>query len=182
MTTQTILSFDVGILNMAYCQIKHTDETRLITGWDTINIMPSVSGGKKKDRSVQTIIDAINKLVLDNKELWSKATEIRIENQPVFKNPTMKTVQIILYSALYFLLDKPIIKFIHAAKKTPGTPKGDAGKAERKAAAIKRTGELLGTCQDPGNIGRVFIIGGKKNGKSTASIKQDLADCFLMSY
>jgi len=55
---------------------------------------------------------------LDENTLFSKCENIIIENQPVLKNPTMKSIQIMLYS--YFLIKNKninIIKLLNASNK-----------------------------------------------------------------
>jgi len=56
---------------------------------------------------------------LDNNPLFLECNNIIIENQPVLKNPTMKSIQIMLYS--YFLIKNKninIIKLVNASNKT----------------------------------------------------------------
>jgi hypothetical protein len=55
----------------------------------------------------------------------AQATLIRLENQPVMKGPTMKSVQIILFTLLAHRLErehgwKGSIEFVHAGVKTRG--------------------------------------------------------------
>ena len=55
---------------------------------------------------------------LDEKSIFSECENIVIENQPVLKNPTMKSIQIMLYS--YFLIKNKnikIIKLLNASNK-----------------------------------------------------------------
>jgi hypothetical protein len=55
---------------------------------------------------------------LDEKTIFSECENIVIENQPVLKNPTMKSIQIMLYS--YFLIKNKnikIIKLLNASNK-----------------------------------------------------------------
>ena len=55
---------------------------------------------------------------LDEKPLFAECENIIIENQPVLKNPTMKSIQIMLYS--YFLIKNKninLIKLINASNK-----------------------------------------------------------------
>ena len=55
---------------------------------------------------------------LDEHPIFSKCENIIIENQPVLKNPTMKSIQIMLYS--YFLIKNKnikIIKLVNASNK-----------------------------------------------------------------
>lgn len=159
-----ILSFDVGIKNLAYCIIEVSDKDNKehkILDWDIINCAETLlQGGLKccvckkgklcgkpavnrvktdgdkelgfcklktcqkelngtytgkqvkkykqkttKDLSLEDIgMEMYNQL--HEKANLIKVDEIVIENQPVLKNPTMKSVQMLLYS--FFLLMKKI--------------------------------------------------------------------------
>ena len=44
--------------------------------------------------------DGILKMINDNWDQFKHVERFALENQPVLKNPTMKTVQILLYSSL----------------------------------------------------------------------------------
>ena len=72
--------------------------------------------------SLDVIHDALRDLVLKNQDLWKKCTLICLENQPAFKNPTMKTVQVLLYATLRDILqpNPPSMHLIHAGKKIKG--------------------------------------------------------------
>jgi len=151
-----IISFDVGIKNLAYCLIEFTDNTYTILEWDVIdiakrflekNIKCSVMNkgnlcnniainyieidtkkiGFCKNKKCQALASSTysaNKLKktkiinLKNISLLELTSEliyklkskssllntdiVVIENQPVLKNPTMKSIQMVLYS--YFLI------------------------------------------------------------------------------
>jgi hypothetical protein len=155
-----VLSFDIGIKNLAYCLIETTidpSNNHRVLDWGIINIMGDIMdnaekcvnikrGGKKCDKPAIFYIDnesspiyfcgdktcsskismayskkeikklkqtttkniglyEIGKLLmgcLNKKPNFLEVDEIVIENQPVLKNPTMKSIQMILYS--YFLL------------------------------------------------------------------------------
>jgi hypothetical protein len=119
-----ILSFDIGIKNLAYC-LMYKDNTIndnnniKVIDWEIIQLIED--GVKCKGVSLDTITNVLyNKLqeiFLDH-----DITEVLLENQPVLKNPVMKSIQIILYS--FFQYEKVImgrdiilIKFINASNK-----------------------------------------------------------------
>ena len=136
-----ILSFDVGIKNLAYCLLNSHDKS--IDDWGIINISVDptcdhVIKGKTCDKTAKKMIKdtgfklcsahcklkaykdkkcknvpkldnhmlSLGKQIvktLDDKENFLKVDIICIENQPALKNPTMKSVQMLLYS--YFLVN-----------------------------------------------------------------------------
>lgn len=93
----TILSFDVGVKNLAYCLFEyHNLKDFQIQEWDVLDLSCAAEKGKKGP-SLNTQSDVLlGKL----KELFetSHVDYVLIENQPVLKNPTMKTIQIIIYT------------------------------------------------------------------------------------
>ena len=119
-----ILSFDIGIKNLAYClmykdnAIDNNNNIKVID-WGIIQLIED--GVKCKEVSLDTITNVLyNKLqeIFINHDI----TEVLLENQPVLKNPVMKSIQIILYS--FFQYEKVImgrdinlIKFINASNK-----------------------------------------------------------------
>ena len=161
-----VLSFDVGIKNLAYCLIDDTQQT--IEDWGILNISadPVCEHQMKEtccDKSAKFIVEGVHlcpghrnlkkykdckakkipKLkdpllligknivrLLDSKPLFLDVGAVIIENQPALKNPTMKSVQMIVYS--YFLVkgitvDGPVktIEMINARNKLKaytGTP------------------------------------------------------------
>ena len=137
-----ILSFDVGIKNLAYCLINNEDYT--IEDWGILNISIdplcehcNAKTGKQCDKSAKFISseglhlctshkqlkchkDLKMKLVpkkknpvldlgknmveiLNKKPNFLEVDAVLIENQPALKNPTMKSIQMIVYS--YFLVN-----------------------------------------------------------------------------
>lgn len=155
-----ILSFDVGIKNLAYCLMSKVEENYKIYKWGIINIADGIVElnndsdidtvfitdykkfkinelksymtkynldiiGKKKDLLHRcelflkekkllklkkcrgmglSDIGEIMYQQLQNEPSFLEVDYIVIENQPVLKNPTMKSIQMILYS--YFLFEK----------------------------------------------------------------------------
>lgn len=88
-----VLSFDIGIKNMAVC-LMDTD-TKNILKWNLIDI----SSDKKNDLNdmSKNLINAMDELVLNDLDSHTTFT-VLIENQPVMKAPTMKSIQMILYT------------------------------------------------------------------------------------
>ena len=106
-------------------------------------VAPKVTRAISEDCS--TLHDSIRTFVISNLELFRTATHILLENQPAFKNPTMKTVQILLFATLRDLLlpAKPVVKFVHAGKKVQGKEKGDKGYKDRKKGSEDRVSEFF---------------------------------------
>ena len=136
-----ILSFDVGIKNLAYCLIDSDGDK--IEDWGILNISIDPvcehqmkhracdNSAKKviketgfklcashckikeyKDLPMKNIPKPENSMLLLGKQIVKKLDEkenflnvdtVCIENQPALKNPTMKSVQMILYT--YFLVN-----------------------------------------------------------------------------
>ena len=119
--------------------------------------------------------DAIRKFIATNLESFRKATHILLENQPVLKNPTMKSVQILLFATLRDMLQPgpPPLKLVHAGKKVQGLEAGDAGYKSRKDASEAKVVQLLSGVKmaEPA----AWLTYFKGHGK-----KSDLADAFCM--
>ena len=86
-------------------------------------LMPYVKpkGAAKTDLTV--ILEAINVFLEGRLELFSTCLSVRIENQPALANPTMKSVQMILFTLIVHRLKKEkgwsgTVSFVHASKKT----------------------------------------------------------------
>ena len=131
-----------------------------------------------KKVELEDIHDGLRNVVLDNLELFSGCSEILLENQPAFKNPVMKSVQMMLFATLRDLLspNPPKVRLVHAGRKTAGATKGDEGYTERKNASETRivqgiqAGKILMGCTD-----------GRGNSWFSEQAKRsDLADCLSM--
>lgn len=96
---------------------------------------------KAKSEDIASLHDSIQKFVDGHKSLFQTATHIFLENQPAYKNPTMKSVQILLFATLRERLFPaiPFVGFIHAGNKV----KGATGYADRKKGSELRIREFL---------------------------------------
>ncbi len=106
---------------------------------------------KAVDTELTVLHDGIRRFVLQHKNSFLQADEILLENQPVLKNPTMKSVQILLFATLRDVLQPPgeqtaprcpALRLVHAKMKVAGK-KGDEGYKERKEGGEARVMELL---------------------------------------
>jgi hypothetical protein len=97
--------------------------------------------------SLEHIHDCLRQFVQEKWSSFSGATHVLLENQPAFKNPHMKSVQVLLFATLreQFLAfeEAPSYHFIHAKKKVSVVQKGDAGYAERKQKSEERLETLF---------------------------------------
>lgn len=115
-----ILSFDIGIKNLAYCILNKDDDGKLhIVKWDIIQLL------EKNEKCKGFPLNELTKRLYKelNTHFYSyNITKVLLENQPVLKNPVMKSVQMILYSFFQYqaiLLARKIntIKLINASNK-----------------------------------------------------------------
>jgi hypothetical protein len=145
-----------------------------------IYALPILKQKKKKaiDTELTVLHDGIRRFVTQNKDLFGKCKTILLENQPVLKNPTMKSVQILLFATLRDLLQPdlskapPQLKLVHAKMKVEGK-KGDEGYAERKAGSEKRVADFL----QSGKVARGQVW---RNHLASYTKKNDLTDAFCM--
>jgi len=215
-----ILSFDVGIINLAYCLLEIDENKKwTILKWGIIDISPtqkklcgaiykgSACGNKArfkyKDKyscsnkrcvKYYTTINptikqkklAKQKHSLDDLSMsllkklgeieWGKIDKVVIENQPVLKNPTMKSVQIVLYT--YFQINRKTLEFneirCFCARNKLGLYDGTTIEnkykseyANRKYKSVEQTKYFIKDFKD----WSIFFMNENK--------KDDLADCFL---
>jgi hypothetical protein len=228
-----ILSFDVGIKNLAYCLVEFAETKNTILDWGIIDIMATfldkttkcsvVKNGaecgataivcirlpdktigfcKKKtcQKVVQTayqpkqikkikavttktvsLLHLTSELIRQLKlyKVFLTADIVVIENQPVLKNPTMKSIQMVLYT--FFLVngiteDAPLtnIALFNAGRKLDiydgpeiTTPCKKGTYADRKYLSIEMTKYLLRDIPD------------KLQFFSTHKKQDDLADSYL---
>lgn len=139
---------------------------------------------KKAIHTELTVLhDGIRRFVLKNRDSFLQADEILLENQPVLKNPTMKSVQILLFATLRDVLQPPAethaplcppLRLVHAKMKMAGT-KGDEGYKERKDGGEAKVMELLQAPHVSDSLRWRHHLG-------QYSKKNDLTDAFLMCW
>jgi hypothetical protein len=151
-----IISFDVGIKNLAYC-ILHKNSR--IHKWEVVTI----TGNDIYEQSA-SLFNILNDIVneTDNIEI------ALIENQPCNKNPKMKSIQIMIFS--FFELQKIKTQLISASNKLK-VKQNDAHRDKLTYSQKKRKGIELALVYLDSEIERDILRSSKK--------KDDLADCFL---
>jgi hypothetical protein len=148
---------------------------------ETHYCFPKPPAPKAKGTDMIALHNGIRALVLKHQALWQQATHILLENQPAFKNPVMKSVQMMLFATLRDLLPgQPGVALVHAGRKTAAVKDeiaaGDEGYADRKGvgedrvAAAFKTKKLIMACSD-GRLANWFFEQKKRS---------DLADCCCM--
>lgn len=108
-----LLSFDIGIQNLGYCEIEVNDGK---IGENLDKIVPKtwkVATLREKNEKVE-FDETMRRLFNFLKETWPYSSPmpslVLIENQPCLKNPAMKSIQIAIYS--YFsLASSPLSNF-----------------------------------------------------------------------
>ena len=134
--------------------------------------------------SLDTIRRAMNTWLTSVLPTMGRGSVIRLENQPAMTNPTMKSVQIMLYTLLAHRLETEhswtgSIEFVHAGVKSRGVVDISGATAGAKYKARKDGAEadvtdLLAKGGEGAASWATFFAGRTK--------KSDLADAFLMAY
>jgi len=127
--------------------------------------------------SLEVVHDALRQFVREKWPIFSRSTDVLLENQPVFKNPHMKSVQVLLFATLreQFLIngETPSYHFVHAKKKVTDAQKGDDGYAERKHKSEERLIDLF----EKGHVNNTVVYEDWKKSKK----KSDMADALCMT-
>lgn len=168
MASSYILSFDIGIRNLAFCEINN----RKLQKWDIISL---------KDKNEKLDFDEMMKRLLATLEAYWPAgsrlpDHVLLENQPCMKNPTMKSVQVFIYAYFAMIGSKPqlfsasnklkVVKNANGDKKQKTIPYG-----EKKKLAV--------------NLARSYLEDGKESNWLAFFEKQkkkdDYGDCYLQA-
>lgn len=133
---------------------------------------------KAVETELTVLHDGIRRFVIQNRDSFLRADEILLENQPVLKNPTMKSVQILLFATLRDILMEgnrcPGLRLVHAKMKVAGK-KGDEGYKERKEGGETKVMELLQAPKVSDPLKWRLHLG-------QYTKKNDLTDAFLMCW
>lgn len=164
---------------------KKEDWVGLLATRYVLPVSAVVKGAAKVTRAlganVTALHDGILAMILDDRryDTFMSCDAVLLENQPVLKNPTMKTVQILLFATLRdnFKAERdgerplPPFHLVHAGKKVQGVESGDAGYAARKQGSEERAKAWLTQNAAGSTWERSFLAAGKKS---------DLADALCM--
>lgn len=176
--TMRILSFDVGLRNLASCLVELDPAAALpfpadgfpgsamervrVVDWRVVDAMSGA--GRRPD--VDEVCDGVYARLDELLEAHGMPDVVLIENQPCMRNPVMKSVQVMIYS-YYRMLTRTSgvairVAFVNATLKLAGTAAArGASYKDRKAASVASVAAWL----PPG--------GAKK--------RDDLADCLLQA-
>jgi hypothetical protein len=135
-----LLSFDIGIYNMAYCLAELGEPAKIIK-WEKICLKDK----KEKidfNELVTRLIDTLETL-FDTEPL----DFVLIENQPCIKAPTMKSLQMVIYT--FFMIRRIHVKLVSAMNKLKVSLNKEHEKekltyAEKKKAAVRLTKAYIG--------------------------------------
>lgn len=132
---------------------------------------------KASVQSLETLHDALHAFITKWWDDFSQCTHILLENQPAFKNPHMKSVQVLLFASLRerFIQKKinmPPFYLVHAKKKVQDAKKGDEGYSERKSKSEDRFEEMFTSKQyGPESIYTIW---------KSVTKRSDMSDAFCM--
>ena len=172
--------------------------------WVNTNYLVPWKCAKTMDASMTTILTAMDTWLDSVLPTFASATLIRLENQPVMKGPTMKSVQMILFTLLSHRLMREHawtgrIEFVHAGTKSKGTVSVTTATPPTVPVSIESTSDLSGAPSIVADEGAAYRAR-KKTAESDVieiltkksitewlaffnarSKKSDLADAFLMA-
>jgi hypothetical protein len=128
---------------------------------------------KAAEQSLADLHDALMRFVKEKWTLFKSSQYVLLENQPAFKNPHMKSVQVLLFAVLReaFIREdlKPAFHLVHAKKKVAAEA-GDEGYKARKQGSEDRLEELFrsGAVRDSGTVLEAWTAAKKRSDMSDA--------------
>jgi hypothetical protein len=117
----TVLSFDVGIRNLAYCLCRFQDDGKLceILEWDVVDVVENAgSRAKTRNLGMQRTVDMILQFLCENSESWAQIGIDRVYvEQQLARAATMKVVQFAIYGFAKIVFPDAAVRLCHAKKK-----------------------------------------------------------------
>lgn len=165
----------MGICNLAYCVIRVTSkEDYEVKEWKRVNLGVAKNDLCNLSLALFDVLDhIIYNVVEDTKDLT-----FLIENQPVFKNPTMKSLQMIVYTYAMMMkrnIDESVkAKFIAASSKLKYIEKKTNTKIDKNYKSNKNA-SIVFTEQSIQN--NSYMTDVFKNEKK----KDDICDAYLQA-
>lgn len=185
MSSTVLLSFDVGVRNLAVCKVEANGDRYTIHHWTVLDVLEALP-----DASVKTLgIPLLAKHMLDTllaheTELLRTAplpTAILIEQQPggKFVNVSMKALSHVLQAFLYLKAPSVPIHFVSARKKLKTADAHEKGTAQKKRYSSNKQfakEEAINLLQSSVTNSEEALAQFQSWSK-----KDDLADCFLQA-
>lgn len=181
-----VLAWDVGIKNLSYCLVScESKENFVIDSWGLIDVTNGVSskniGPEELRIMILTKLDALLDVLIPDD---GAETVILIENQPVLKNPVMKSVSCFLFD-FFLLKGKVDMKRVSRVVFTSPVNKLKLGilckeeiqEIACKSSYLRNKKIAVLTCTK--------LLAGKKESESifySSKKKDDLADSFLLAF
>jgi len=161
----SILSFDVGIRNLAYCNI----DGDVIKNWGIIDLKVSAKSGT--ETISKALVDALDK----NKSEFEGAEKCIVESQPA---PKMRCVEGMIIAYFYIKgiqqgVMSTVLSYSAKHKLGKGAPRGLNNYSERKKLGVKMCRAFLEKTQPENSKMLTQFEASKK--------KDDYADCLLQA-
>lgn len=175
---QQILSFDVGLRNLAFCLLNTGRDGDVVSEWENVDIMGSTS-----EKTLDRLVDLLDRILYESVDL-SRPLIVLVENQPSRARKLMKSVQGHI-DAFFRVVAKYCdisvrVRFVSPrGKMTLCAPtmkkKGrNAMYAQNKKSSVTCVTDMLTT-------DRVSFGNGLKERYRQSKKKDDLADCLLQA-
>jgi len=156
-----VLSFDVGIKNLAYC--LYDKDAAKIEAWEVYGVDPATT------RDFEKLCPEVMRTLEERRSVFDAADVVVVERQPG-KNRKMKIVETYLHA--YFVLRGKVVVLYSPSNKLRGEDAGMHGTSKyhlRKKKSVHLVDDLL----EAGSEFAALFAASKK--------KDDLSDCLLQA-